>query len=119
MDNNSGSLICAATCWGVGLLGGVLSAVLLMVLGGWGFMQGAFVGVVVFCHWRCSAELAVVQASACAGQRDHRTEDTGRTSCETGSQTCGSGTCGGSGSTRRRTSGEVIATTGSGRTGWP
>jgi len=48
MSNNSSSLICAATCWGIALLGGVLGAVLLMVLAGWGFMQGAFIGVVLF-----------------------------------------------------------------------
>lgn len=48
MDNNSGSLGCAATCWGIALLGGVLACGLLMVLGGWSFMQGLFVGVVLF-----------------------------------------------------------------------
>lgn len=48
MDNNSGSLVCTATCWGVALLGGILACGLLMVLGGWSFMQGLFVGVVLF-----------------------------------------------------------------------
>lgn len=48
MDNNSGSLVCTATCWGIALLGGILACGLLMVLGGWSFMQGLFAGVVLF-----------------------------------------------------------------------
>ncbi|WP_299591613.1 endonuclease [uncultured Tateyamaria sp.] len=39
---------CTVGCWLVALLGGVLAAMLLMVLGGWTFMQGVFMGVVVF-----------------------------------------------------------------------
>ena len=45
--NNDG-LICTAVTWAVAALAGVLSAAMLMVLGGWTFMQGAFVGVLVF-----------------------------------------------------------------------
>ena len=48
MSNNSGSLVCAATCWGIALLGGVLGAALLMVLAGWSVMQAIFIGVVLF-----------------------------------------------------------------------
>ncbi|MBY5932230.1 endonuclease [Tateyamaria omphalii] len=47
MDNNEGMISCTIGCWLVALLGGALAAVLLMVLGGWGFMQGVFMGLVV------------------------------------------------------------------------
>ncbi|KIC48492.1 hypothetical protein [Tateyamaria sp. ANG-S1] len=47
MDNNEGMISCTIGCWLVALLGGALAAVLLMVLGGWSFMQGAFMGLVV------------------------------------------------------------------------
>lgn len=48
MDNNEGMISCALGCWLVAALGGLLAAVLLWVLGGWSFMQGVFVGAVVF-----------------------------------------------------------------------
>ena len=48
MDKTSGSLICAATCWGIALLGGALGAVLLMLLAGWSIMQALFIGFIVF-----------------------------------------------------------------------
>lgn len=48
MDKNEGMISCTVGCWLVALLGGVLAAMLLMVLGGWTFMQGVFMGVVVF-----------------------------------------------------------------------
>ncbi|WP_299042559.1 endonuclease [uncultured Tateyamaria sp.] len=48
MDKNEGMISCAIGCWLVALLGGVLAAMLLMVLGGWTFMQGVFAGVVIF-----------------------------------------------------------------------
>lgn len=48
MNKNEGMISCAVGCWLVALLGGVLAAMLLMVLGGWTFMQGVFMGVVVF-----------------------------------------------------------------------
>ncbi|GFE48562.1 hypothetical protein So717_03150 [Roseobacter cerasinus] len=48
MGNNKGMIGMALGSWLVALAGGVLAAVLLMVLGGWGFMQGVFAGVVVF-----------------------------------------------------------------------
>ena len=48
MSNTSGSLVCAITCWGIALLGGLLGAVLLMVLADWSFMQAAFIGVILF-----------------------------------------------------------------------
>ena len=48
MDNNNGMIGMALGSWLVALAGGVLAAVLLWVLGGWSFMQGAFVGVLVF-----------------------------------------------------------------------
>ncbi|APX11766.1 hypothetical protein [Tateyamaria omphalii] len=47
MDKNEGMISCTIGCWLVALLGGALAAVLLMVLGSWGFMQGAFMGLVV------------------------------------------------------------------------
>lgn len=48
MDNNNGMIGMALGSWLVALAGGALAAVLLWVLGGWGFMQGAFVGLLVF-----------------------------------------------------------------------
>ncbi|WP_299670890.1 hypothetical protein [uncultured Roseobacter sp.] len=48
MDNNEGMIGMALGSWLVALAGGVLAAVLLMVLGDWGFMQGAFAGFVVW-----------------------------------------------------------------------
>jgi len=47
MNNTQGSISCALGCWLVAALGGALAAVLLWVLGGWSFMQGAFAGIVV------------------------------------------------------------------------
>ncbi|MBW4707906.1 hypothetical protein KX928_08920 [Roseobacter sp. YSTF-M11] len=48
MDNNQGMIGMALGSWLVALAGGVLAAVLLWVLGGWSFMQGAFAGFVIF-----------------------------------------------------------------------
>lgn len=48
MDNNNGMIGMALGSWLVALAGGVLATVLLWVLGGWGFMQGAFIGLLVF-----------------------------------------------------------------------
>lgn len=47
MDNNQGMMSTALGCWLVAGLVGLLTAVLLWVLGGWGFIQGAFMGIVV------------------------------------------------------------------------
>jgi predicted flap endonuclease-1-like 5' DNA nuclease len=46
--NANNSLICVAATWAVAFLAGVAVAALLMVLGGWSFMQGAFIGAIVF-----------------------------------------------------------------------
>lgn len=46
MNQKSGGLGCAAMCWGVALLGGVLVAVLLMALAGYAFVAAAFLGLV-------------------------------------------------------------------------
>ena len=48
MRDTGGNISCTLGCWLVGLLGGILTAALLWVLGGWTFMQGAFMGLVVF-----------------------------------------------------------------------
>ena len=48
MEKNQGMISCAIGCWLVALLGGVLAAMLLMVLGGWTFMQAVFAGIVIF-----------------------------------------------------------------------
>lgn len=48
MDNNQGSMGCALGCWLVAALGGLLALVLLMFIGGWTFMQAAFIGAVIF-----------------------------------------------------------------------
>ncbi len=45
--NRSGGLVCTLACWGIGALGGLATMVLLMVLGGFTFMQGAFFGFLV------------------------------------------------------------------------
>lgn len=42
-----GGLVCALSCWGIGALGGLVAMSLLMVLGGYTFMQGAFIGFIV------------------------------------------------------------------------
>ena len=47
MNNKQGNISCALGCWLVAALGGLLAAVLLWVIGGWSFMQGAFMGIVV------------------------------------------------------------------------
>ncbi|MFK7879163.1 hypothetical protein [Roseobacter sp.] len=47
MDNNSGLIGMALGSWLVAAAVGTLAAVLLWVLGSWGFMQGAFMGFVV------------------------------------------------------------------------
>lgn len=43
-----GGLVCTLSCWGIGALGGLVAMALLMLLGSFTFMQGAFVGFVVF-----------------------------------------------------------------------
>ena len=48
MDKNQGIISCAVGCWLVALLGGVLAAGLLIALGSWSFIQGIFIGFVVF-----------------------------------------------------------------------
>lgn len=46
MDNNKAAL--ALGSWGAALAVGTLAGTLLWLLGGWGFLQGAFVGGIVF-----------------------------------------------------------------------
>ena len=48
MKSNSGSLICALGCWLVAALAGALALALLMLLGGWTFLQAAFAAAVIF-----------------------------------------------------------------------
>ncbi len=48
MDKNKGMVGLALGSWLVAFLGGTLAGTLLWLLGGWGFLQGAFVGLVVF-----------------------------------------------------------------------
>lgn len=48
MADNKGTMEMALGSWLVALAVGTLAAVLLWLLGGWGFMQGAFIGAVVF-----------------------------------------------------------------------
>ena len=48
MNNTSGSLTCALGCWLVAALGGALALALLMLLGGWTFLQAAFAAAVIF-----------------------------------------------------------------------
>jgi predicted flap endonuclease-1-like 5' DNA nuclease len=43
-----GGLVCTLSCWGIGALGGLIAMALLMLLGSFTFMQGAFVGFLVF-----------------------------------------------------------------------
>jgi predicted flap endonuclease-1-like 5' DNA nuclease len=45
--NDSRSLTCAIGCWLIAGLAALLAFALLLVLGGWSFMQAAFVGVLV------------------------------------------------------------------------
>lgn len=48
MNNNQGSFGCALSCTGVAFAGGLFAAALLWVLGGYTFLQGAFIGILVF-----------------------------------------------------------------------
>jgi predicted flap endonuclease-1-like 5' DNA nuclease len=48
MTNNNEGLICAIGAWAVALILGTVVAALLWVLGGWSFMQGAFMGAITF-----------------------------------------------------------------------
>ena len=47
MTDNSGGLTCVLGCWLIAALGGALAFGLLMILGGWMFMQAAFVAAFV------------------------------------------------------------------------
>ena len=47
MSNNQGLAGCAIGCWVVAILGGVLAAILLGLLGGWTFVQAVFAAGVV------------------------------------------------------------------------
>ncbi len=48
MDSNKGMIGMALGSWLVAFAGGTLAGTLLWVLGGWSFLQGAFVGFLVF-----------------------------------------------------------------------
>lgn len=48
MDNKQAMMGCTLGSWLVAALAGALAAVLLMLLGGWGFFQAVFIGIVVF-----------------------------------------------------------------------
>lgn len=48
MDSTSGKMTCVVTCWGVAALFGAVIAAVLMAMGGWMFMQAAFMGAVGF-----------------------------------------------------------------------
>lgn len=48
MNNNDAMVSCAVGSWLVAAFAGALAAVLVMVLGGWSFVQAAFIGAVVF-----------------------------------------------------------------------
>lgn len=47
MSTGNGSISCAMGCWLVALLGGVLAAILLGLLGTWTFLQAVFAGLVI------------------------------------------------------------------------
>ncbi len=48
MNNGKGMVSCAIGCWLVAGLAGLLAAVLLMLLGGWTFVQAVFAAAVIF-----------------------------------------------------------------------
>ena len=48
MDNNNGKIELALGSWLAALLVGTVAGSMLWVLGGWSFLQGAFVGLIVF-----------------------------------------------------------------------
>ncbi|MEM1273199.1 MAG: NADH:ubiquinone oxidoreductase [Pseudomonadota bacterium] len=48
MQSKSGTLGCAATCWGIAFLGGAFVAVALIVAADWMVIQGIFIGLVLF-----------------------------------------------------------------------
>ncbi|MCC6001702.1 MAG: hypothetical protein JJU19_12690, partial [Pararhodobacter sp.] len=47
MNTSSGSAECALISWGIAALVAVVAFAMLMLLGGWTFMQAAFVGAIV------------------------------------------------------------------------
>lgn len=48
MNNNQSSLICLAGGWGLAAIAAALGFVILMLMGGWMFIQAVFAGVVIF-----------------------------------------------------------------------
>lgn len=48
MNNSQSSLICLAGGWGLAALSAVLGFALLMLIGGWTFIQAAFAAIVIF-----------------------------------------------------------------------
>lgn len=48
MDNNNGMIGTALGSWLVAFAAGTLAGTLLWLLGGWSFLQGAFIGLIVF-----------------------------------------------------------------------
>lgn len=70
MDTNDGMNSCTRGCWLVALLGGILVALLLMVIGDWSFISSILIGVIVFAiagvllNWfLCSSQPAVGAAT--------------------------------------------------------
>jgi len=80
MNSNTGGPGCGVTCWIVAALAGLLGAVLLWVLGEWGFLQGAFAGIVI-----CGLLGALLSMTMCgsmdrpAARSDAATAGTGAT----------------------------------------
>lgn len=48
MTSKSGGMTCVVGCWLIGVLAGVLTAAMLMAIGGFGFSAAAFFGLIVF-----------------------------------------------------------------------
>ena len=47
MNSTNGTVSCAVGCWLVAVLGGILAAILLGLLGSWTFLQAVFAGLVI------------------------------------------------------------------------
>lgn len=48
MESNTGSFTCAIVCWGIGVVAGLATTLGLFFFAEWLFIQGAFIGLLVF-----------------------------------------------------------------------
>lgn len=101
MSKQQNGIGCALWCWGISLVGGVLVAALLMVLGGWSFLQAVFGGVVCFViagallSWILCRPLPALQSAGGAAAGGHTTGGHAAGGDATGSHAAGGSTSAG------------------------